>query len=618
MIKPSHLLLLASLLLLSACATVKTPGPTLAVDTTSARAAYASGDYTLAAQRYLQLAAQRPAPEKQTLQLQAADALIKAQALNRAGQIIGAVSQAAHQPALLDRVRLLSARIALAKRQADNVLSLLTQPLPRTAPDNLQAEYHGLRADAYTLLGNHLETAHELIARENYLRQAADIEANQQQIWQALAMMSVRSLQQLRSAPPPDVMSGWMALVEIAKTYQLNPRQLKAHIAAWRQLYPHHPVLEKILNGLLERRQEEVAYPAHIALLLPLSGKFAQAADAIRDGFIAAFYSRHADSTITVRIYNTGDNPADILTVYQRAVHDGANFIVGPLDKAAVNVLAQQPKLALPTLALNFSADFHHYPDGLYQFSLSPENEAQQVAERTWLDGRVNGAALVPDTTWGHRLYQAFLSRWTQLGGHILTFQTYDPAHNDFSAPIRRLLGIDASRQRHDRLEYLLKRKIKFTSRRRQDIDFIFVLAHPRQGRLIRPQLKFYHAGNLSMYATSAIFDGHINPEVDRDLDGVRFGDMPWVLSQDSTHRSIRAQVEPYITPAGHNLPRLYAFGIDAFSVIAALNPLQRYPYERYDGETGSLSLDANHRLRRQLTWVIFRGGRPVSLNQIP
>ncbi len=616
MIKPIHLLLLAMALLLSACATVEKPAPTVSADTTAAQQAYASGDYTLAAERYLQLAKQASEPEASMLRLDAADALIKAQDFQRAQQIIAAASQTTQQPALLERARLLSARIALAQRQADNALSLLATAPAQEAPAAVQAEYHGLRAEAYRLLGNHLETARELVARETYLHQPDIIEDNQHQIWQALSMLTVRSLQQLRTAPPPDVLSGWMELVELAKTYQLNPAQLKIHINEWRQRYPNHPVLQKILDGLLQRRQEEVAYPSHIALLLPLSGKFAQAADAIRDGFIAAYYSRHPDAAINVRIYDTGDNPSDILNVYQHAVRDGAAFIVGPLDKEAVNVLAQQPELPVPTLALNYSADFPSYPAGFYQFSLSPEDEAQQVAERTWLDGHVNGAALVPNTAWGDRLYQAFKTRWEQLGGHVVSYQTYNPNQNDFSAPIRRLLGIDASRQRHRRLEYLLKRDIKFTARRRQDIDFIFVAAQPRQGRLIPPQLKFYHAGDLPVYATSHIYDGHINPEMDRDMDGVRFGDMPWVLTEDNIHRGIHVQVEPYITPAGHSLPRLYAFGVDAFSVIAALTPLERYPYERYDGETGSLSLDANHRLRRQLTWVKFRSGRTVLLDQ--
>jgi hypothetical protein len=66
----------------------------------------------------------------------------------------------------------------------------------------------------------------------------------------------------------------------------------------------------------------------------------------------------------------------------------------------------------------------------------------------------------------------------------------------------------------------------------------------------------------------------------------------------------------------GNSLQRLYALGIDAYNIIAVLNTLKTYPYERYDGETGSLSLDPKHRVKRQLTWVKFRSGRPVALDE--
>ena len=74
--------------------------------------------------------------------------------------------------------------------------------------------------------------------------------------------------------------------------------------------------------------------------------------------------------------------------------------------------------------------------------------------------------------------------------------------------------------------------------------------------------------------------------------------------------------IDSQISDAGNALQRLYALGIDAFNIIGALNTLRSYPYERFDGETGSLSLDDKLRIRRQLTWVKFRSGRPVIVDQ--
>jgi len=244
--------------------------------------------------------------------------------------------------------------------------------------------------------------------------------------------------------------------------------------------------------------------------------------------------------------------------------------------------------------------------------------EARQVAQRTWIDGHVNAVILTPSGPWGDRVMQAFSQRWLEIGGKIVSQESYNPADKDFSRPIRRLLNIDDSRRRYRSLSSLLNRKLKYTEHRRQDIDFVFVAAYPRQARQIRPQLKFYHASDVPVYATSHVFTGNLNPARDRDMNGLMFGDMPWVLTDAEHRRSLRSRIEPDISRAGHSLQRLYALGIDAYNIVGALNTLKKYSYERFDGETGSLSLGLKQHIQRQLTWVKFVKGQPKRLEQTP
>jgi len=461
--------------------------------------------------------------------------------------------------------------------------------------------------------GNRLETAHELVKREAFLRDPELVRTNQQDIWQALSMLSERALQQLRTAPPPDVLSGWMELVQLTKAYQLHPASLREAVKRWQRRYPGHPVQAALLTDLLTRRVEDILVPKQIALLLPLSGKYARAGEAVRDGIIAAYYTREARAAQTLRVYDSAST--DVAVLYKQAINDGAELVIGPLDKNRIEHLVTTDDLPVPTLALNY-VENEDIPARLFQFGLSPEEEARQVAERTWLDGHVNAAALIPAGPWGERVFGAFAGRWQEIGGKVVERQNYNASRNDYSTPIRMLLNLDESRRRYRSLVRLLNQTIKYTPRRRQDIDFIFLAAYPRQARQIRPQLKFYHAADLPVYATSHVFTGNLNPERDRDMDGLIFGDMPWVLVGSSTHRGLRAEVEPYISRAGNRLQRLYALGIDSYNIIAALSPLKKYPYQRYDGETGSLGLDAKQRIHRQLTWVRFRSGRPVALDE--
>ena len=598
------------------CTTIKDSDTTdTEIFDTNPELLFQSGQFENAARSFLAYAKTSTDTQQIYYQLRASAALARSGKLAEAQQLLTTIDFTTLDSFHQMIYRLTQANITIAERQPAQTLSVLETPLLDTSPEIYLAEYHDLRAEAYTLLGNRLETARELVTREAYLVNKESISKNQQDIWSALASMTERALQQLRSAPPPDILSGWMELVQIAKVHQLSPNRLKEQIFLWREKYPNHPVAEDILLALSQRKQEDVSYPDRVAMLVPLSGKFARAGEALRDGFLAAYFTLQPNTSQSIRIYDVGDNQ-QVQSMYQQAVDEGAQFIVGPLTKEAVKRVNDLEELPVPIMALNYTAEDEAARNNLYQFGLSPEEEARQVAERTWLDGHVNAAVLVPDGPWGERIYQAFKGRWELMGGRIVKKQAYEATKTDFSQPIRAMLNIDDSQRRYRRIATTLKRDIKFTSRRRKDIDFIFIAAYPRQARQIRPQLKFYHASKVPVYATSHVYTGVLNQERDRDMDGLLFGDMPWVLSESSAHRGIRAEIDSQISDAGNALQRLYALGIDAFNIIGALNTLRNYPYERFDGETGSLSLDDKLRIRRQLTWVKFRSGRPVAIEQ--
>ncbi len=64
----------------------------------------------------------------------------------------------------------------------------------------------------------------------------------------------------------------------------------------------------------------------------------------------------------------------------------------------------------------------------------------------------------------------------------------------------------------------------------------IFMLATPRQARLINPQLSFYRASRLPVYATSQVYTGYPDSSLDTDLNNVAFCDMPWILDSNGAH----------------------------------------------------------------------------------
>lgn len=577
----------------------------------------AAGDLQGVAREYNKLAALAAPAERPSYKLKAAAALVKGNYIRQAQRLLNGVPDTGLTVGQYLQRQLLLARIAMAQQQPDQALQILSIHLPADAPTEVQAQFHALRADAYTLLALPLDAVRELITRETFLTDAGAITRNQQVIWRTVVQLPDETLTAERPADSA-ALRGWLALAYIAKQAQRQPVDVDKLIADWRARFPNHPAGSQIVDPLLARQASRAAPPARVALLLPLSGVYAGAAAALRDGFLVAYYAAGGDTRPDIRVYDTGGDAAQITAVYDRAVQDGAQFVVGPLNKDAVQTLMTDGHITVPTLTLNYpKQDDLTAPPNLYEFSLSPEDEARQVAERAWLDGHNEGIAIVPEGDWGDRVFGAFKQQWDALGGSVLERQTYNPEASDFSSALRSLLNLDESTARDKTLEQIIGRSVEFKPRRRQDADLVFMAAFPRQGRLIRPQLEFQYAGDLPVYATSHVYTGLPDHAADQDLDGVTFCDMPWVLSAGGPRESLNNTIRRLWPDEEKQYVRFYAMGIDAYQVIPSLGDLKRYPYEEYPGATGFLTMDADGRIHRRLQWARFDDGIPKLIDVI-
>lgn len=603
--------------LLAGCSTgIRSPIPT-AEDRLQqqAQALETNGNFLGAAQLYLQAAAQATVPRKYQLQLQAAASFIRGGDLERARQLLEGIPESQRVGDIGQHYAINQAAIALAKQHPDQVLAILT-----TAPasEAYLIDYYRLRAEAQLQSSRYFLSARERVQLDPLLTDPETQLENEFALWGALNNLTDGELQELRTAPPPDILSGWMELVELTRLYLQQPEALAEVIPHWQRRYPGHPAGTAFTAKLLETMQVAGRPPERIALLLPLGGNLANAATAVRDGIFTAYYDTPGtDVRPLLQVYDSGDSPNSALAAYQQAITDGAGFVIGPLRKNAVEALATQPQLSVPTLALNQTETPELSSPGLYQFGLAPEDEAREVARLAWRDGHTRSIALLPDTDWGERVYAAFAEEWQQLGGVILEAARYNNKQTDHGKTISALLNLDSSKARQQRLTSLLGQRLEFEPRRRQDAGFVFLLASPGQARLIRPQLSFYRATTLPVYATSRVYSGHPDPSKDADMNGIIFCDMPWVLETGSHWAHLQQAISEHWPKQASRYGRLYALGIDAYRVIPYISELGGGMFGSYHGVTGNLSLSTTGQINRTLRCARFRQGLPVLLEPI-
>ena len=602
---------------LAGCGTVRVaPPPEVPVRPEAAERAEQAGEYVLAAREYSRLAHAAQPPQKQHFQLRAADALIKAGQAREARDIVQGVKVAGLDSSFAARRLILLARILASEGAHEKAIRQLDEAArTRNLDPNLIAEIHRVRAQQELALNNPIGAVRNLVQRESYIVGKEAIAENQVDLWKILSALSRSRLAAERDLARDPALSGWIDLALAASENAGSPSRLATAIARWRQEYPKHPAGEPLLALIATPAPGFAARIDRIALLLPLTSSYALAAQAVRDGLLAMDAANSDPEKPKVKVYDTGADPAKAAEAYNTAVQEGAQVVIGPLGREAVDSVIRSTQIAVPTLLLSHTDEEAAAKSKiLFQFGLPPEQEARQSAERAYLDGHRQAALFYPKNAWGERLAAAFTAQWQRLGGLVVATQAYQEDQNDYSESIKQMLNIEQSIARKDLLERKLGVKIPFEAnhaRRRQDVDFIFLAADAKRGRLIKPQLNFYQAARVPVYATSHIYTGKDDPVNDTDLDGVLFADMPWMLVGDGKIQELRSRLQGNWPHARSDLDRLYALGMDSYAILPHLNRIGADSGARFNGVTSGLSLDRNGRLHRHLLWAQFRKGVP-------
>jgi len=335
-----------------------------------------------------------------------------------------------------------------------------------------------------------------------------------------------------------------------------------------------------------------------VVLMLPLSGRASAPAEAIRDGFLSAYFATDPAQRPRLLVRDCSHGAAE---TYRDAVASGAAFVVGPLTKEDVTATLAAAAPQVVTLALNVAPGSTLPPANFYQFALSPEDEARQVAQRLLAEGKRSGAALVPAGDWGKRVLEAFQAAYAAGGGTLLAQKTYAPGTTDYAGIIGELVGFDDSRARYRAVSAAVGVPLEFTPRHRDSVGFLFLAGQPVQGRLIRPQLKFHYAGELPLYSISDMYEP--SPAANQDLDGLIFPDMPWMLADDAATLGAHEDAVALWSESARHRSRLYAFGADAFRLLDELKSPDTLR-GTFAGLTGRLGLDGTGHVTRVLDWA--------------
>ena len=542
--------------------------------------------YTMPAAAYLDLSKNKTGSEQQSLEIMAAGRFIYDGQWQEGLKLLSAIKT--QSPELLREKNILLAKIDLMRQQSKAAISKLASIRELDSmPLFYQVQYHEMLAVAYRRTGNIMDALNERVKLENLLPDESSRSNNRRALWLMLTTLPSEELNTfaVESVGETDL-DGWIQLAVISRRSPERVEKTLQQLEQWKQRYPNHSGNAILPYPLAQIEPYLFAPPRKIALLLPITGKLAGPGGAVRDGFMQAYEQAKKSDRLVVQLYDTDKASASAL--YQQAIAEGADYVVGPLDKADVTNVASMNH-PVPTILLNDIP--HNVRQNAYQFGLSPANEAMQVAARARKNGLTRALIIAPASPWGNEVAAAFTGQWQATGGQVIDTMRYSETE-DIGAAVKQLLhATEAARPTRGHPAH----RSGSAGHRRQDFDMIFLLAYPSKARQIMPMLKYYFAGNIPVYATSTVYSGSANIQKDRDLDGITFCDMPWVFNHQTSSKNWPEQWNSY--------NRLYALGMDSFILVTQLNQLLLFPAMGFSDRSGVLYLNPNQQIARILSW---------------
>ena len=545
--------------------------------------------------------ARRASNNAQTFQylLRASDAFLDSEQWQKAAAVLSQLEEVTLPRGLQGEYLMQRAQLLMHFEQWQTAETLLDE-IQQLGDRQQRVQLAQLYYQVYVGQERHLSAARQLVELATY-----DPDTDYQELtWQHFAQVPAGYWRQgLRENS--DVLRGWTSLF-IRLTQALDDRDPPApSLERWLLQFPNHPASTQV-HALLENAPWVREQPRRIAVLLPLSGQFAQQGQSIRDGVLAALSNERDEDVLFIDTSRT-----DPESVLQTLLAENIEAVIGPLARDYVDRLAQtmaSQEFVAPWVHLWMNRAPDDYAPQLDNFfALDIDTEVQSAVD--YLSEIDHQQVLVfgTDTQRGRQLATQFEATWQRQHGPNSSRTGRYRSSTEMPEVVEQHLHVRDSKARINQVERAAGNiTIESEPRSRRDVTAIYLLGDAAQARLLKPFIETNispFASRMPVYASSAVNEAAGN-RGRGDLDGITFSEAPWLLPEH-TEADLLARFRRLVTNFPPSSQRLVAMGYDAMELLPRIGTMHWLPGYDHPGLTGQLRI-SNNAVQRALNWAIF------------
>ncbi len=496
--------------------------------------------------------------------------------------------------------QLAKAQLLINVEQYKKALAQLDFKADDSLEDAQWQHYYRLKALVYTKLEQPFEASRQLVQLYDFLPQSqwADISDN---IWKKLNQYNATSITELSPQPDEKILDGWLQLAIYMKTLGSDLPQLQNTLKHWLQENPQHPAALNTPKDITDILDMDIRQPENIALLLPLTGKYANQAALIRDGFILSLMNddaRKENTNFTV----IDTNKHSIQDINDTLHKNHIDFIVGPLQKDKVEQLQDAQASSdhpIHTLALNIPENVQAGYQTCY-LTLSPEQEVAQAAKHIFSEGYHYPLILAPKGTYGQRVVDAFTKEWKKYSDHDVASSLFGDK-SQLQRNINAVFGLQHSQQNIAQIEQLTHLNLQTQPRSRRDIDAVYIVTKSSELTLIKPFIEVAVNPDTTPPRLFANSTSNGASKQYEDMSGITYSDIPLLIHPDV---SVEHQMDKLWPQDTNGERRLQALGMDAYRLMMELPQMKIVQGYTINGQTGVLSIDDRCLVHRDISWA--------------